>query len=321
MNKKTREALVQIDWASPNTHVFFFVQLIGITWFLWLLLNQFVLNSPFPIRNLIIIASMVIGRYYVGMWFVTAWRHRYFAHRSFKIKPRFSWIEPIVAFICSADAQRGVCQWAAEHIHHHKYSDKPEDHHSCKQKGVQWCHWLWVVKKGDERFVDWSSIPHLAKSKVLRWIEDRQWIGVVLGGGVFSLIGAILSIGNFQSFFANFIFSLCAYFFSTFLLWHGTFLINSAMHLIGKQVYDTGDESRNSLICAILTMGEGWHNNHHLDYPSIETAGRLAGSISRNSKELYWQGKTFFERCFDWSGISIWLLIKMGILRTNRFGM
>jgi stearoyl-CoA desaturase (delta-9 desaturase) len=251
------------------------------------------------------------------MWFVTAWRHRYFAHRSFKINPIFSWIEPIIAFVCSADAQRGVGQWAAEHIYHHKYSDKPEDHHSCKQNGTQWCHWLWVVKKGEDRYVDWRLIPHLSSSKSIRWIEERQWMGIVLFGGVFSFIGAILSIGGFQSFIANFTFSLCAYFFSTFLLWHGTFLINSAMHIIGTQKFDTGDESKNSLICAILTMGEGWHNNHHWDFPTLEKAKELKGRVNRNSKELYWQGKTFFERCFDWSGISIWILIKMGILRTN----
>ena len=86
------------------------------------------------------------------------------------------------------------------------------------------------------------------------------------------------------------------------------------MHLIGKKRYDTGDESRNSLICAILTLGEGWHNNHHWDYPSLTNAKKFAGSVKRNIKELYWQGKTFFERCFDWSGISIWILIKLRIL-------
>ncbi|NDB63883.1 MAG: hypothetical protein EB170_08490 [Nitrosopumilaceae archaeon] len=316
MNAKTRLALSRVDWTSPNTHVFFSVQLIGVMWFVWLLFNQFVSDNPLLTKNWTIII-LILTRYFVGMWFVTAWRHRYFAHRSFRINPRFIWIEPIIGFICSADAQRGVCQWAAEHIYHHKYSDKPEDHHSCKQNGTQWCHWLWVVKKGEDRYVDWRLIPNLAKSKSLRWIEERQWIGIVLFGGIFSLIGAILSIGGFDSFLWNFLFSLCVHFFSTTLLWHGTFLINSAMHIVGTQRYDTGDESRNSLICAILTMGEGWHNNHHWDFPTLEKAKELKGSAERNSKELYWQGKTFFERCFDWSGISIWIQIELGILRTN----
>lgn len=317
MKEETKAAFAEVDWKSPNTHVFFCVQMIGITWFVWLITRWFFIGSSLTVSTMTIM-GMVMVKYVIGMWFVTVWRHRYFSHRSFKIAHGQSWIEPLVAIICSADAQRGVCQWAAEHVEHHKHSDTPKDLHSCKQKGRHWCHWLWVVKKGSDRQVDWSVIPHLAKSKILRWIEGRQWIGIILGGGSFSTIGAMLLVGNYQSFVTNFIFSLCAYFFATTLLWHGTFLINSAMHLIGSQPYDTGDESRNSLVCAILTGGEGWHNNHHSDYPSIETAKRLGGSerIKRDPTTLYWQGKTRFEKCFDWSGISIWCLIKLGILRS-----
>ncbi len=306
----------KVDWKSPNTYVFLGVQVIGISWFLWTVLSYFFSIPQIPNSVLITIGIMIFARYFVGMWFVTAWRHRYFAHRpSFKLKENWKWLEVPIAFVCSMDAQRGVCQWAAEHIWHHKYSDQPEDLHSCKEtKSIPWCHMFWVLKKTEN--IRWELIPFLRKSKPIVWIEDKQWIGIILGGGIFSFIGACLFSGqswiSWHSFY-YFVFSLFAYFFATTLLWHGTFLINSAMHLIGKQRYDTGDESRNSLICAILTLGEGWHNNHHWDYPTIKRSKELSGSVVRNSKGLYWQGKTLFEKCFDLSGISIWLMIKLGI--------
>lgn len=307
------KVLSQVDWKSPNTYVFFGVQVIGVSWLLSLIWRG--VAGSLSVENILISLCMVFFRYKIGMWFITVWRHRYFSHRSFGLGSRFQWMENVAALISSADAQRGVCQWAAEHVWHHRYSDEPEDHHSCKQRGVPWCHWLWVVKKGSDRVVDWSLIPLLGRNQFLRWIENRQWIGIVSCGGMFSLIGGLLSIGGYSSFIWNFIFSLCAYFFATTILWHGTFLINSAMHLVGTQRYSTGDESRNSLICALLTLGEGWHNNHHNAYPSLRSVKE-----GRNKKvdrsQLYWQGETTFERCFDWSGISIWILIELGIFKS-----
>jgi stearoyl-CoA desaturase (delta-9 desaturase) len=214
------------------------------------------------------------------------------------------------------DAQRGAGRWAADHILHHKESDQPGDLHSCKQKGKPTCHMFWVLFGREE--VDWTLIPHLKKIRGIVWIEDRQWIGIVLGGGIFSTVGALLEVGARNSFMGNFVFSLLMYFFVTTLLWHGTFLINSAMHLVGKQRYDTCDESRNSLICAILTFGEGWHNNHHNAYPSQAALLKqsLSGVRAKRPKpeDLFWQGETPFERAFDWSGISIWSLMKAGVL-------
>ncbi len=305
----------KVDWTSPNTYVFLGVQMIGIVWFLWLVWNHFFTSTPIPNSILITVGILILLRYIVGMWFVTVWRHRYFPHRSFKLREKWKWLEVPIALICSMDAQRGVCEWSADHVWHHKYSDQPEDLHSCKEtKSTLWCHMFWVLKKTEE--IKWELIPQLKKSKWIVWIENKQWMGIILGGGIFSLVGACLFMrGEWTSieFLLNFIFSLLAYFFATTLLWHGTFLINSAMHIIGKQPYDTGDESRNSLICAILTLGEGWHNNHHWDYPTMKRAKELAGKITRIGKGLYWQGKTPFQKCFDWSGVSIWLMIKLGI--------
>jgi len=317
-----KNALSQIDWRSPNTYVFFGVQVIGVIWLLSMIWRGSV--GSLSLMNMVIIGIMIIFRYKIGMYFITVWRHRYFSHRSFGLGEHFRWLENAAAFLSSADAQRGVCQWAAEHVWHHRYSDQPEDHHSCKQHGEKpggkaWCHWLWVVKKGGEREVDWSLIPNLARNPFLRWIEHRQWIGIVTGGGIFSLYGGLLSVGGFDSFIWNFIYSLCAYFFATTILWHGTFLINSAMHLVGAQPYDTGDESRNSLLLAIITFGEGWHNNHHWDYPSIATAKRLKSQgikAVRDKANSYWQGKTLLQKCFDWSGISIWIFIRLGIFKS-----
>jgi stearoyl-CoA desaturase (delta-9 desaturase) len=311
-----RVSFSRADWRSPNTHVFFDVQLIAAAWFVWLWWLQTFSESPLPLAGLCVIGGLIVLRYFIGMFFVTGWRHRYFAHRSFKVPPYMEWAVPVVAFICSMDAQRGICRWAADHIWHHKWSDKPQDLHSCKQKGgIPWCHIFWVTAEDDPAGIKWNLIPHL-NTPALRWIETRQWIGILVGGGIFSPIGALLlaHFGGFQSFWGNFVFSLCAYFFATTCLWHGTFFINSAMHLFGKQRYDNRDESRNSLLFAIITMGEGWHNNHHRHYPSLEMAKLLAGQPKRPSLEAYWQGETWFEKLFDWTGIIIWCLIKLKIL-------
>ena len=308
-----KEALTEVEWLSINTYTYFIVQAIGVTFFVWILSTQILSNSPRTWVNFWTIMGMIVSRYLIGMWFVTVWRHRYFSHRSFRLHPRLLWLEPTIAFICGTDVQRGVADWAATHIKHHKYSDKKEDSHSCKQKGLAWCHLLWVLKKDEG--IDWALIPYMRKVKGIVWVECHQWVAIISGGAVFSLIGCYFGVSGYHSFIINFLFSLCAYFTSITILWHATSLINSAMHLVGKQRYDTGDESRNNFFCALLTLGEGWHNNHHWAFPSLSTSQKYPGRIKVKASELYWQGVTRFEKCVDMSGISIWIFIKFGICR------
>lgn len=153
-----------------------------------------------------------------------------------------------MAFLAMTAAQKGVLWWAANHRHHHKYSDQPEDIHSPVQRGFWWSHIGWILVKSDG--TDYSRIGDLTKYPELRWLDRNQYVPTMLYAVALALV-----FGPAGLFYG--------YFLSTVLLWHGTFSINSVMHVFGKRVFNTADDSRNSMIFALITMGEGWHNNHH----------------------------------------------------------
>ncbi|MGA7992507.1 MAG: fatty acid desaturase, partial [Thermoanaerobaculia bacterium] len=196
-----------------------------------------------------------LASYYVRMFAITAGFHRYFSHRSYRLArvPQF-----LLALLGQTAAQKGVLWWASNHRHHHKYSDTPEDIHSPLQDGFWWSHIGWILSgKYDE--TDFSRIPDLAKFPELVWLDRNQYAATMLYG--------ILSWALF-----GWTGLVWGYFVATVFLWHGTFTINSVMHVFGRRVFPTADTSRNSMIFALVTMGEGWHNNHHF-YPSSAAQG------------------------------------------------
>lgn len=192
-------------------------------------------------RDLILCAVL----YQVRMFFITAGYHRYFSHRSYTLS-RF-W-QFVMAFGGTTAAQKGPLWWAALHRDHHRYADTPDDVHS-PLKGLWWSHVGWILcdKYGATRF---DRIPDFARFPELRWLNRNNWVGPW-----------VLALATF------FVFGLrglvVGFFLSTVLLWHGTFLVNSAAHVFGRRRYVTHDSSRNSLLVALVTGGEGWHNNHH----------------------------------------------------------
>ena len=199
--------------------------------------------------------ALCIASYYLRMFAITAGFHRYFSHRSFRLArvPQF-----LLALLGQTAAQKGVLWWASNHRHHHKYSDRPEDIHSPVQNGFWWSHIGWILS-GLYDETDFSRIPDLAKYPELRWLNRNQY-----GATLIYALGLYLAFG-----WTGLIYG---YFLSTVLLWHGTFTINSLMHLFGRRVFPTADQSRNSMLFALITMGEGWHNNHHY-YPSSAAQG------------------------------------------------
>jgi len=182
--------------------------------------------------------------YFVRMFGVTGVYHRYFAHRTYKTSRVFQFV---LALLAQSSAQKGALWWAAHHRTHHKYSDQPEDPHNSR-RGFWYSHIGWIFD--DTNATDYSKIKDLAKYPELVLINVIPNLpAVLLGFAVWWFMGwSGLFIG----------FGL-----STVLLWHGTFTINSLAHMIGKPRYDANDESKNSLILALITLGEGWHNNHH----------------------------------------------------------
>ncbi|NLY94079.1 MAG: acyl-CoA desaturase [Myxococcales bacterium] len=176
---------------------------------------------------------------------VTGGYHRYFSHRAYKTSRVFQFI---LAWIAQSSAQKGVLWWAAHHRVHHKYSDQPGDVHSPVQRGFWYAHVGWILD--DTAETRWDKIQDFAKYPELRFLNRFYLLPPIV------LAVACYFIAGWPGLFVGF-------FWSTTLLWHNTFLINSLTHIWGKRRYDTTDDSRNNFFTALLTFGEGWHNNHH----------------------------------------------------------
>lgn len=187
-----------------------------------------------------------IGLYVTRMFGVTAGYHRYFAHRSFRTS---RWGQFILAWLAQSSAQRGILWWAAKHRHHHRHSDTEDDVHSPRQQGFWFAHLGWIFTPRHHH-TDYRSVPDLVKFPELVWLDRHPYLpGVVLGVGIWLAAGWTGLVVGFI--------------WSTVLLYHGTFFINSLAHVYGRQRYVTGDDSRNNWWLALITLGEGWHNNHH----------------------------------------------------------
>lgn len=204
--------------------------------------------------------------YFVRMFFVTGFYHRYFSHKSFKTS---RWFQFVMAFLAQTSAQKGALWWAANHRIHHKYSDKPEDPHSMKLYGFLYSHMGWILGP-DYKGTRMERIPELAKYPELVWLNKYYLLPPVVMGFFAAFLGAMVNGGAtgweiFPAMFSKAGMStvLIGFFLSTVILYQGTFTINSIMHKFGKPRYQTGDASKNSLWLALITLGEGWHNNHH----------------------------------------------------------
>jgi stearoyl-CoA desaturase (delta-9 desaturase) len=189
---------------------------------------------------------LAVGLYFGRMFAVTAGYHRFFAHRSYDTS---RWFRFVLAFLSETSLHKGVLWWSAKHRHHHKHSDTPEDVHSPGIHGFLFAHlgWIFSRQRGE---ADYELVKDLAQYPELVWLDRFEKVpGILLAVVCFLVAGWP---GLFVGFFL-----------STTVLFHGVFAINSLAHTFGRQRYLTGDDSRNSMILALITMGEGWHNNHH----------------------------------------------------------
>jgi stearoyl-CoA desaturase (delta-9 desaturase) len=206
--------------------------------------------------------------YLVRMFAITGFYHRYFSHRSFKT----SRLGQFVFGLLGASAvQRGPVWWAAHHRHHHANSDKAVDVHSPSQHGFWRAHMGWFLSiKGFAP--DFRLVRDLMRFPELRWLDRFDiFVPIMLGVGMF-LFGVVLAILAPGLRTSGWQMLVWGFFISTAVCWHATYTINSLSHVFGKQRYRTGDTSRNNWLLAILTLGEGWHNNHHY-YPNSARQG------------------------------------------------
>ena len=195
----------------------------------------------------------------IRMFAITGFYHRYFAHKTFKTSRLMQFI---FAFIGSTAAQRGPIWWASHHRRHHLNSDRHNDHHSPHTHHFLWSHMGWFLAKKNF-LTDRKVVRDLIKFKELVLIDRFDWLPPVLLLLFLFVIGEYLSLTSGVSGLNMVIWGFCV---STILVYHCTFAVNSIAHLWGTQRYNTKEESKNNFFVALLTFGEGWHNNHH-HYP------------------------------------------------------
>jgi len=177
---------------------------------------------------------------------ITAFYHRYFSHRTFRTSRV---VQFLFALIGTMAVQRGPLWWAAHHRHHHKHADEEHDSHSPIQHGFWWSHMGWFMNRSNFRTRN-ELIKDLTRYPELRLLDRFDIVPpIALATLLFVLGGAQLLIWGF--------------FISTVVLYHVTFTVNSLAHRFGRRRYATSDGSRNNWLIALLTFGEGWHNNHH----------------------------------------------------------
>jgi stearoyl-CoA desaturase (delta-9 desaturase) len=206
--------------------------------------------------------------YFLRMFAITAFYHRYFSHRSFKTSRTAQFI---FALLGASAVQRGPIWWAAHHRHHHAFSDKPQDLHSPRQRGFLWSHMGWFLSRRHFQ-------PDLRRAKDLLEYPELRWLDRFDIVVPFALALALLLLGMALERHAPGLGTsggqmlTWGFFVSTVACYHGTYTINSLCHAWGSRRYRTRDDSRNNPLLALITLGEGWHNNHH-HYPSSVRQG------------------------------------------------
>jgi stearoyl-CoA desaturase (delta-9 desaturase) len=182
-------------------------------------------------------------------WGISLGYHRLHTHQSYQC-PR--WLEYFFAVCGTMTLEGGPMFWVGTHRVHHAKSDQPGDPHS-PNEGTFWSHMGWIVfgetNHNNSQFMA-KHAPDLARHKFYWWLNTYHWIPVVATGL------ALLAFGGWPMFLWGFCLRIVYGL-------HCTWLINSATHIFGSRRFETSDDSRNSFILAVLTFGEGWHNNHH----------------------------------------------------------
>lgn len=203
--------------------------------------------------------AIAFGFYFLRMFAITGFYHRYFSHRSFSTSRPLQFV---FAFLGNTAGQRGALWWAAHHRHHHQHSDDEHDAHSPVSRSFFWSHVGWVTNPRNFP-TNYKVVKDLTKFPELVWLNRFDQIAPLLFLGMTFGLGVALNAlwPNLGTSGGQIL--VWGFFISTSLLFHGTFSINSLSHKFGTQRYDTGDDSRNNFWLALITLGEGWHNNHH----------------------------------------------------------
>jgi stearoyl-CoA desaturase (delta-9 desaturase) len=233
----------RIDWVRAAPFVGVHVACIGVIWV-----------GVSPTALLLAAAS-----YAVRMFAITGFYHRYFAHRSFRTSRALQFF---FACIGAASTQRGPLWWASHHRNHHQHADTDSDPHSPRLQGFLWSHMGWFLTPTGFR-TDMKRIPDLLRYPELRWLDRFDIVVPVAYGTLLFFLGVILGAVAPGLHTGGWQILVWGFFVSTVVLFHCTVTINSLAHRFGTRRFPTADDSRNNLWLALITFGEGWHNNHH----------------------------------------------------------
>jgi stearoyl-CoA desaturase (delta-9 desaturase) len=235
-----------IDWMRVVPFIGVHLACLGVIWTGW---------SPVAL-------AVAVGLYFLRMFAITGFYHRYFSHRSFRASRPAQFV---FALLGASAAQRGPIWWAAHHRAHHAHPDEPADIHSPVQHGFWWSHMGWFLSR-HHYDADPRRVRDLLRFPELKWLDDNDFVVPVALALLLFLAGAALERWAPGLGTDAWQMLVWGFFVSTVALYHGTYTINSLAHRFGRRRFDTGDESRNSFWLALITLGEGWHNNHH-HYP------------------------------------------------------
>ncbi len=237
--------------------------------------------------------AVAVAFYWVRMFAITGFYHRYFSHRAFEASRR---VQFAFALLAASAAQRGPLWWAGVHRRHHAEADTEADPHS-PRRGFLHAHLGWFLGRRHfatdfERVKDWARFPELV------WLDRYDSVVPIAAAVALFGVGAAfqrwvpaLETSGLQML-------LWGYCVSTVALLHATLLVNSVTHRFGRRRYATRDDSRNLRWLAWLTLGEGWHNNHH----------RFAASARQG----------FFDGEIDLSYRVLRVLERLGVVRNLR---
>ncbi len=200
-----------------------------------------------------------VGLYFLRMFAITGVYHRYFSHRTFKTSRPAQFL---FAVLGASSAQRGPLWWAANHRNHHRDSDTTADPHSPVQYGFLRSHAGWFMCT---RYyaTEYRRIQDFARFPELVWLNRFDKVVPAILGLIVFLCGVGLNYADPSLGVTGLQLFVWGFVVSTTVLFHATASINSVAHIIGNKRFDTGDESRNNFLLALITLGEGWHNNHH----------------------------------------------------------
>lgn len=203
--------------------------------------------------------AVAVALYFIRMFAITGFYHRYFCHRAYHTSRAGQFIFALIGLTA---VQRGPLWWASVHRHHHAHSDEDIDAHSPHTKSFLWSHIGWLTSSRNFP-TDYKLVRDLVKYPELHFLNRFDLIGPLL------LVALLAGLGWGLETFAPSLGTnawqliVWGFFISTTVLFHGTCAVNSFAHIFGKKRFETRDESRNSLLLALITLGEGWHNNHH----------------------------------------------------------